>query len=285
MLSRFPHLLFTARDGPSMALTKGDIRLAAERLHRAEKSRQQIRQLSLDHPGITIEDAYAIQKAWIEIKLAEGRVIKGHKIGLTSKAMQSALGIGEPDSGVLLDDMFFADGGLVPSDRFIGTRVEAELAFIIKQRLSGPDCTMFDVLNATDFVVPALEILDTRIERIDPVTKSTRKIFDTIADNAANAGIVLGGRALRPLEVDLRWIGALCYRNGQLEETGLAAGVLNHPATSVAWLANKIAPLGLALESGQVVLAGSFIRPIETRKGDTIQADYGPYGSVSCYFA
>ena len=137
---------------------------------------------------------------------------------------------------------------------------------------------MFDVLNATDFVVPALEILDTRIERVDPATKATRKIFDTIADNAANAGIVLGGRPLRPLDADLRWIGALCYRNGQLEETGLAAGVLNHPATAVAWLANKIAPLGLALEPGQVVLAGSFIRPIETRKGDTIQADYGPYG-------
>jgi 2-oxo-hept-3-ene-1,7-dioate hydratase len=268
-----------------MALTKDDIRLAAERLHQAEKTRQQIRQLSLDHPGITIADAYAIQKAWIEIKVAEGRIVKGHKIGLTSKAMQSALGIDEPDSGVLLDDMFFADGGLVPSDRFIGTRVEAELAFVMRQRLAGPDCTMFDVLNATDFVVPALEILDTRIERVDPVTKSTRKIFDTIADNAANAGIVLGGRPLRPLDADLRWIGALCYRNGQLEETGLAAGVLNHPATSVAWLANKIAPLGLALEPGQVVLAGSFIRPIETRKGDTIQADYGPYGSVSCYFA
>jgi len=268
-----------------MALTKDEVRLAAERLHRAEKTRQQIRQLSLDHPAITIEDAYAIQKAWIEMKVAEGRVVKGHKIGLTSKAMQSALGIDEPDSGVLLDNMFFADGGVVPSDRFIGTRVEAELAFIIKDRLAGPDCTMFDVLNATDFVVPALEILDTRIERVDPVTRSTRKIFDTIADNAANAGIVLGGRALRPLEADLRWIGALCYRNGQLEETGLAAGVLNHPATSVAWLANKIAPRGLALEPGQVVLAGSFIRPIETRKGDTIQADYGAYGSVSCYFA
>jgi len=143
---------------------------------------------------------------------------------------------------------------------------------------------MFDVLNATDFVVPALEILDTRIERIDPATKATRKIFDTIADNAANAGIVLGGRPIRPLESDLRWIGALCFKNGQLEETGLAAGVLNHPATAVAWLANKIAPHGLALEPGQVVLAGSFIRPIETRKGDTIQADYGAYGSVSCYF-
>jgi 2-oxo-hept-3-ene-1,7-dioate hydratase len=268
-----------------MALNKDDIRLAAERLHQAEKTKKQIRQLSLDFPGITIADAYAIQKAWIEIKVAEGRTVKGHKIGLTSKAMQSALGIDEPDSGVLLDDMFFADGGLVPSDRFIGTRVEAELAFIMKARLAGPDCTRFDVLNATDFVVPALEILDTRIERVDPVTKSTRKIYDTIADNAANAGIVLGGRPLRPMETDLRWIGALCYRNGQLEETGLAAGVLNHPATSVAWLANKIAANGLALEAGQVVLAGSFIRPIETRKGDTIQADYGPYGSVSCYFA
>jgi 2-oxo-hept-3-ene-1,7-dioate hydratase len=268
-----------------MALSADDIRLAAERLHHAEQTRKQIRQLSLDHPGITLDDAYAIQKAWVAIKVAEGRVVRGHKIGLTSKAMQSALNINEPDSGVLLDDMFFADGGLVPSDRFIGTRVEAELAFIMKQRLSGPDCTMFDVLNATDFVVPALEILDTRIERVDPATKSTRKIFDTIADNAANAGIVLGGRPLRPDDADLRWIGALCYRNGQLEETGLAAGVLNHPATSVAWLANKIAANGLALEAGQVVLAGSFIRPIETRKGDTIQADYGPWGTVSCYFA
>jgi 2-oxo-hept-3-ene-1,7-dioate hydratase len=247
-----------------MALTKDDIRAAAERLHRAEKTKQQIRQISQQHPEITLADAYAIQKAWVEIKLGEGRVVKGHKIGLTSKAMQSALNIDEPDSGVLLDDMFFADGGLVPSDRFIGTRVEAELAFIMKQRLAGPDCTMFDVLNATDFVVPALEILDTRIERVDPQTKSTRKIFDTIADNAANAGVVLGGRPIRPLEADLRWIGALCYRNGQLEETGLAAGVLNHPATSMAWLVNKIAPLGLALEPGQVVLSGSFIRPIET---------------------
>jgi 2-oxo-hept-3-ene-1,7-dioate hydratase len=243
-----------------MTLSQDEIRKSAERLDQAEKTRKQIRQLSLEHPGITIEDAYAIQKAWVEMKVAAGRTVKGHKIGLTSKAMQSALNIDEPDSGILL-------------------------AFVMKSRLSGPDCTMFDVLNATDFVVPALEILDTRVERVDPQTKATRKIFDTIADNAANAGIVLGGRPIRPMDVDLRWIGALCFRNGQLEETGLAAGVLNHPATSVAWLANKIAPNGLALEAGQVVLAGSFIRPIETRKGDTIQADYGPYGSVSCYFA
>src|SRR5688572_29593157 len=204
-----------------MALSRDDIRSAAERLDQAEKTRTQIRQLSLEHPGITIEDAYAIQKAWVEMKVAQGRVVKGHKIGLTSKAMQSALNIDEPDSGILLDDMFFADGGLVPSDRFIATRIEAELAFVMKTRLSGPDCTMFDVLNATDFVVPALEILDTRVERVDPQTKATRKIFDTIADNAANAGIVLGGRPIRPMDADLRWIGALCFRTASWKKPAL----------------------------------------------------------------
>jgi 2-oxo-hept-3-ene-1,7-dioate hydratase len=268
-----------------MSLGPDAIHDAAQQLFDAEKSRTQIRQLSIQHPGMTIEDAYAVQTALVALKIAAGCTVRGHKIGLTSKAMQSALNINEPDSGILFDDMFFSDGGIVPADRFIATRVEAELAFVIKHRLSGVDCTIFDVLNATDFVVPALEILDTRIERVDAQTKATRKIVDTIADNAANAGIVLGGRPLRPLDTDLRWIGALCYRNGQLEETGLAAGVLNHPANGIVWLVKKIAPLGLALEPGQVVLAGSFIRPIETRKGDTIQADFGAYGSVSCYFA
>src|SRR6201999_1600983 len=239
-----------------MALSTEDIRAAAERLDRAEKTRTQIRQLSQEFPAITIDDAYAIQKAWMEIKVSSGRVVKAHKIGLTSKAMQSALNIDELDSGVLVADMFFADGGILPTGTFIPTRMEAELAFVMAKRLSGPDCPMFDVLNATDFHLPALEILDTRIERVDPKTKATRKIFDTIADNAANAGIVLGGRPIRPLDADLRWVGALCTRNGQLEETGLAAGVLNHPATAVAWLVNKIAPLGLALEPGQVVLSG-----------------------------
>jgi 2-oxo-hept-3-ene-1,7-dioate hydratase len=281
MLIIFRHLF---SEGSFVPLSSEQIHGCALRLDQAEKARRQIRQLSQEFPDITIADAYAIQKAWIDIKVAQGRVVKGHKIGLTSKAMQSALNIDEPDSGVLLDDMFFADGGIVPSDRFIATRIEAELAFVMKHRLSGPGCTLFDVLNATDFVVPALEILDTRIERVDPETKATRKIFDTVADNAANAGIVLGGRPLRPIDVDLRWIGALCYKNGQLEETGLAAGVLNNPATAVAWLANKIAAHGLALEAGQVVLAGSFIRPIEARRGDTIQADYGPQGTVSCHF-
>jgi 2-oxo-hept-3-ene-1,7-dioate hydratase len=266
-------------------LTQEQIRDAAARLDRAEKTRTQIRQLSLDHPEMTIEEAYAIQRAWVEYKVAEGRTVRGHKIGLTSKAMQSALGIGEPDSGILFDDMFFADAGEVPSDRFIATRVEAELAFVMKSRLSGPHCTIFDVLNATDFVVPALEILDTRIERVDAKTKATRKIVDTIADNAANAGIVIGGRPFRPLDADMRWIGALCYRNGVIEETGLAAGVLNHPANGIAWLVRKLSALDSALEPGEIVLSGSFIRPLEAGKGDTIQADYGAYGMVSCHFA
>ena len=267
-----------------MSLSPDAISQAARQLFDAERNRRQISQLSVQHPEMTVADAYEVQKAFVGLKIAAGGVVRGHKIGLTSKAMQSALNIDEPDSGVLFDDMFFPDGGIVPSDRFIATRIEAELAFVMKTRLANADCTIFDVLNATDFVVPALEILDTRIERVDPQTKATRKITDTISDNAANAGIVLGGRPIRPLDTDLRWIGALCYKNGQLEETGLAAGVLNHPANGIAWLVKKIAPLGLALEPGQVVLAGSFIRPIEARKGDTIQADFGAYGSVSCYF-
>lgn len=267
-----------------MSLKPDLIRDAAAQLSRAEQSRVQIRQLSLQYPDITIKDAYAIQQTWVGMKIANGRTMRGHKIGLTSKAMQSALAIDEPDSGILLDDMFFENGTVVPSDRFIATRIEAELAFVLKYRLKGPDCSLFDVLNATDFVVPALEILDTRIERVDAETGSTRKIADTIADNAANAGVVLGGRPFRSVETDLRWVGALVHKNGQIEETGIAAGVLNHPATGVAWLANKVAAQGHSLEVGQVILSGSFIRPIEARRGDTIHADFGAFGSVTCHF-
>lgn len=266
-------------------ISDSEIQLAARKLDAAERTRKQIGILSLENPGLDMEGAYAIQQAWVDIKLEGGRAIWGHKIGLTSKAMQNALNIDMPDSGVLFDDMFFQDAGDIPTDRFIETRIEAELAFVLKSRLSGPNCTIFDVLNATDYVTPALEILDTRIMRVDPETKKTRKVFDTIADNAANAGIVLGGRAMRPHDTDMRWVGAIVSRNGKVEETGLAAGVLNNPALGIAWLADRMSQYGKALEPGQVVLAGSFIRPIEARKGDTIFADYGPWGTVSCYFA
>jgi 2-oxo-hept-3-ene-1,7-dioate hydratase len=266
-------------------LTDEQIASTAARLDEAERMRKPIRMLSAEFPGMTIADAYAVQRAWIARKLDSGRVIKGHKIGLTSKAMQNAVNIREPDYGALLDDMFFDDGAEIPTDRFITTRVEAELAFVLRQPLAGPDCTLFDVLDATAYVVPALEILDTRVQRVDPEGKATRKVVDTIADNAANAALVIGGRPFRPFDTDLRWVAALVYRNGQLEETGVAAGVLNHPAAGVAWLANKLHAHGVRLEPGQVVLSGSFIRPIEARKGDTFHADYGPFGSVSCFFA
>ena len=257
---------------------------AAQRLDAAERERKQIRMLTLDHPAMTMADSYAIQKAWLDIKLKRGGRVVGHKIGLTSKAMQAAVGVKEPDSGFLLDDMVFADGGEIPSHRFIGLRVEAELAFVLGKPLAGPNCTHFDAIEATDFVSPALELLDTRIFRVDPETGKTRTVRDTIADNAANAGIILGGRRFRPLDHDLRWIGAICAKNGEVEETGLAAGVLDNPAIGVAWLANRMAENGERLRAGEIVLAGSFIRPIEVGRGDAIHADFGAFGSVSCHF-
>lgn len=266
-------------------MTPDQISDAARRLFEAERSRAQVRVLSLDFPAADMDDAYAVQAELIRLKLAAGRVAKGWKIGLTSKAMQYALNISTPDSGVLLDDMFFPDSATIPADRFIQPRIEAEIAFIMKAPLAGPGVTIFDVLNATDFITPALEILDTRVQRLDPETKKARTIFDTISDNAANGGIVMGGRPMRPMDVDMRWMGAIVSRNGEVEETGLGAGVLNHPAAGVAWLANRLGQYGQTIAAGEVVLSGSFIRPIEARHGDTIVADFGPQGTVSAFFA
>ena len=265
-------------------LNKATIDAIAHRLNQAEKTGVQIRQISLDHPEMTIDDAYAVQKAWLTLKLAEGRTIKGHKIGLTSRAMQQSSQISEPDYGTLLDDMFFPEGSDLPMSRFIVPRVEVELAFILGKPLSGPNCTIFDVLSATDYVVPALEIIDQRCPQVDPETKRMRKVFDTISDNAANAAIVLGGRPVNPMDVDLRWVGALLYKNGVIEESGLGAAVLNHPANGVAWLANKLAPHGVVLEAGQVILGGSFTRPVAARSGDLFEADYGTLGKLEFRF-
>ena len=268
----------------SVILTEAQISSAARRLFDAERSGVQTGLLSLDYPDAGMDDAYAVQAELVRLKLASGRQARGWKIGLTSKAMQYALNIDTPDSGVLLDDMFFPDSATIPAGRFIQPRVEAEIAFVMKSSLSGPEVSIFDVINATDFITPSLEILDTRILRVDPATKKTRTIFDTISDNAANAGIVMGGRPMRPDAADMRWMGAIVSRNGQVEETGLGAGVLNHPAAGVAWLARRLATYGGRIEAGEVVLSGSFIRPVEARHGDTIVADFGPCGSVSVYF-
>ncbi|MBV5291353.1 MAG: 2-oxo-hepta-3-ene-1,7-dioic acid hydratase [Curvibacter lanceolatus] len=256
----------------------------AQELYHARKARTPLRHFSARHPGMTIADGYAIQREWVKLEQADGRRIKGRKIGLTSRAMQMASQITEPDYAPLMDDMFFDNGTDIPAARFIAPRVEVELAFILGKPLKGPEVTLFEVLSATDYVVPAIEIIDARIEQFDRDTRAPRKVFDTISDFAANAGVVLGGRPVKPLDVDLRWVGALLHKNGVIEETGLAAAVLNHPATGVAWLANKIAPHGEQLNAGDVVLAGSFTRPTPAKAGDAFHADYGPLGSVSFRF-
>jgi len=241
--------------------------------------------ISLAHPEMTMADAYAVQDAWLKIDLARGEKLVGHKIGLTSRAMQQAVGIKQPDSGYLLESMVFEDESAVPVDAFIGLRVEAELAFVLKAQLEGTKLTIEDVISATDYVCPALEILDTRIFRVDPETGKTRTVLDTISDNAANAGIVMGGNRLDPRKIDLRWVGAAVLKNDEIEETGLAAGVLGHPANAIVWLAERFADYGRRLDAGDIVLAGSFIRPIEVGRGDRVVADYGPHGGVGIDFA
>lgn len=265
-------------------LDQDTIKALACQLRDARQQRKQLRHFSKQHPQMTIEDGYAIQREWVKLELAAGRTIKGRKIGLTSRAMQLSSQITEPDYAPLMDDMFFEAGGDIPIDRFIAPRVEVELAFILGKPLKGPGVTLFDVLAASEYVTPAIEIIDARIEQFDRETRAPRKVFDTISDFAANAGIVLGGRPVKPDAMDLRWVGALLHKNGVIEESGLAAAVLNHPATGVAWLANKIAPYDEDLKAGDVVLAGSFTRPTAAERGDTFYADYGPLGSVSFRF-
>lgn len=257
--------------------------LAAE-LEAAEQSGQQIGPFSERFPGVTLADAYAVQRAWVALKVQAGRRVLGHKIGLTSRAMQMASQITEPDYGVLLDDMFFEPNGDIDLSRFVAPKVEVELAFLLRDDLRGPNVTLFDVLRATEYVTPAAEIIDARIQRVSAVTGKPRRVFDTISDNAANAGVIVGGRAVKPDDIDLRWAAALCIRNGVIEETGVAAGVLGHPATGIAWLANRLALHGEELRAGELVLAGSFTRPVDIASGDVFTFDYGPLGTFSCRF-
>ncbi len=270
---------------PTPTLTRAAHEKAAADLHEAERSRRQMRQLTLQHPDMTIADAYEVQAAWKRIKLSEGRTVKGRKVGITSRAMRDALGIDDSDLGTLFDDMLYPDGATIPFDRFIEPKIEVELAFVLKTPLAGPDVTFLDVIEATDCVIPAIELLDARMHRVDPDTQRRRTVIDTISDNAANAAFLVGGRPFRPDSADLRWVAALCLRNGEVIETGTAAGVLNHPANAIAWLARALDARGETLEPRQIHLSGSFIRPIAVNRGDTVQADFGPFGSLACHFA
>jgi 2-oxo-hept-3-ene-1,7-dioate hydratase len=258
-------------------LSDADRKKAADILITAQSDRKQAVQLSKTWPDITIEDAYAISTEVTQRRIAAGARLIGHKVGLTSKAMQRSSQIDEPDFGYLLDHMMIADGAKVAHESYCRPRVEIELAFVMGLSLKGPGVGLTDVLRATEYVVPAIEIVDARLQ--DP-----RKIFDTVADNGAAAGIVVGGRPVKPLDVDLRWVGGIMYRNSEIEETGVAAGVLGHPALGVAWLANKLGSHGVALEPGHLVLAGSFTRVVFAQKGDTLHADFGALGGIAVQF-
>ncbi|WP_308797827.1 2-oxo-hept-4-ene-1,7-dioate hydratase [Agromyces silvae] len=259
-------------------LDPGRIAEIADELTAADRDRTVVPLLTARNPGMTVEDAYAVQREWTDRAVARGRRVVGRKIGLTSKVMQAATGISEPDYGVILDDMVHESGSVIEFDRFSNVRIEVELAFVLAQPLAGPDVTMFDVLDATAYVVPALEILNSHI------ALEGRTIVDTISDNAAMGAMVLGGRPVSPDAVDLRWIGALLSRNEVIEETGVAAAVLGHPAMGVAWLARKLAQHGQALAAADLVLAGSFTRPMWVERGDVVHADYGTLGAIACRF-
>src|SRR3984893_1823886 len=230
----------------AVMLSEVDRNKAADILIAAEKERKQAVQLSKTWPGITMEDAYAISTEVANRKIAGGATL-------------------------------IAAGGSVRKDDFCRPRVEVDPAFVMGKPLKGPGVGLTDVLRATEYVVPALEIVDARLQ--DP-----RKIFDTVSDNGAAAGIVFGGRPVGPMDVDLRWVGGIMYRNAEIEETGVAAGVLGHPALGVAWLANKLGQHGVALEVGHIVLAGSFTRVVHARKGDTLHADFGQLGGIAVQF-
>lgn len=260
-------------------LEQSDIVSIADELAEAERTRSTIPLLTARHEGMTIEDAYAVQNVWKQREIDAGRRLVGRKIGLTSKVMQRATGITEPDYGVIFDDVVYENGSVIEFGRFSNVRIEVELAFVLGETLEGPNCSLFDVLRATEYVVPALEVLSSRIEM------PGRTIVDTISDNAALGAMVLGGRPVAVDAVDLRWVSALLYRNETIEESGVAAAVLNHPASGVAWLANKFAHHGDRLEAGEIILAGSFTRPMWVERGDTVHADYGQLGAITCRFA
>ncbi|GAA1537402.1 MULTISPECIES: fumarylacetoacetate hydrolase family protein [Brevibacterium] len=259
-------------------LDETTIAAIADDLANAEKNRTKIGLLTAQYPDMTVEDSYAVQNEWRRRGEASGRRLIGHKIGLTSKPMQQATGITEPDYGAIFADQVYDTGSVIDHSLYSGVRVEVELAFVLKDELRGPDIGLIDVLRATEYVVPALEVLSSRIEM------EGRTIVDTISDNAALGAMVLGGNPVAVDAVDLRRVGALLYRNESVEDSGLAAAVLDHPGRGIVWLANKLAEHGDVLQVGETVLAGSFTRPMWVSPGDTVHADYGDLGVITCRF-
>lgn len=251
----------------------------ADALRTAELDRTPIALLTADHPDLTVADAYAIQSINIDRRVADGALVRGRKVGLTSAPMQQLLGVNEPDFGVLVDDMFIEDGDEVRLDSLLQPRVEAEVAFIMGRDLTGPGVTTSNALAAIEGVLPAIEIVDSR------VADWKIKLADTIADNASSGRLVVGGRLRRVTEVDLRLVGVAVSRNGRVVDTGAGAAALGNPARCVAWLANKLAQFGLALRAGDVVLPGAVHRMIPVAPGNVFRADFAHLGAVTVPFS
>jgi len=258
-------------------LTEADRNIVADSLMRAHADKVQTKRASLLYPEIEIADSYAISSEVARRMEAAGAKLVGHKIGLTSKAMQRAAGIDEPDFGYLFDHHVVADGARVAHADYLLPRLELELTFVLAEPLKGPGVGLLEVMRATEFVIPSMEIIDARFE-------GQRVITDNIADNAAAGGIILGGTPIRPFDRDLRMIPGVLYKNADIEETGVACGVLGHPAMGIAWLANKLAEFDVTLQPGHMMLSGSFVRPVFAARGDTIRADFGDLGAVSVQF-
>lgn len=252
---------------------------AARNLLDAYSTRLPIDPLTSAYPGMCLEDAYAIQLLQIEEMLAGGRTIKGHKVGLTSAAMQRLLGVSEPDFGHLLDDFFYLEHAPIPLGRFVQPRIEPEVAFVLKRALRGPGVTVHEAIASVDFVLPALEIVDSRIRDWKIA------LFDTIADNASSGAVVLGSTPTPLDKVDLRLTGGVMTRNGRIVGTGAGGAVLGSPITSLVWLANTLGRRGVALEAGQVILPGSVCAMVPVEGGDTVSATFAGLGTVTARFA
>jgi 2-keto-4-pentenoate hydratase len=259
-------------------IPEADRRAAAAALAAAERDQAPIGPPTGNWPGLDVIDAYEIQLINARERLAAGAVIRGHKVGLTSRAMQQMLGVGEPDYGHLFADMFVPDGGTLAAGDFCYPRVEIEVAFVLGDTLKGPGVTVSDVLRATASVLPAIEIIDSRVRDWQI------KLPDTIADNASSARVVLGANASQPDRLDLRLLGCILRRNGEIAETGASGAVLGNPAAAVAWLAGKLGQFGMALDAGHVVMPGACTRAIEVCAGDIIQGEFDELGSVSVEF-
>ena len=259
-------------------LSTEERRGAAQALWDADLSKQAIAALTETYEGIDVVDAYYVQLANIERRIAAGALVRGHKVGLSAKAMQQMLGVHEPDYGHLLDDMFVEEGSTIPLSRFCQPRAEIEVAFVLGRPLAGPGVTVADVIRATDHVLPSIEIVDSRVR------DWKIKIEDTVADNASSAGLVIGARPTRLRDVDPALIGATLRKNGEIVETGCSGAVLGNPVVAVAWLANKVAQFGVTLEPGHVIMPGSCTRMVSVVAGDHIRADFDRLGHVSVRF-